>query len=36
MISNTIAEPKIEVFMIDYSDYEENLNELLGIGRSSK
>ena len=36
MISNTIAELKMEVFMMDYSDYEENLNELLGIGRSSK
>ena len=36
MISNTIAELKMEAFMMDYSDYEENLNELLGIGRSSK
>ena len=36
LISNTIAELKMEVFMMDYSDYEENLNELLGIGRSSK
>ena len=36
MISNTIADLKMEVFMMDYSDYEENLNELLGIGRSSK
>ena len=36
MISRTIAELKMEVFMMDYSDYEENLNELLGIGRSSK
>jgi hypothetical protein len=36
MISNTIAELKVELFMMEYSDYEENLNELLGIGRSSK
>ena len=36
MISRTIAELKMEVFMMDYSDYEENLNELLGIGRSRK
>ena len=36
MISNTIAELKMDVFMMDYSDYEENLNELLGIGRSNK
>ena len=36
MISNTIAELKMEVFMMDYQDYEANLNELLGIGRSSK
>jgi len=35
-ISRTIAELKMEVFMMGYSDYEENLNELLGIGRSSK
>ena len=36
MISRTIAELKMEVFMMDYSDCEENLNELLGIGRSRK
>ena len=36
IISNTIAKLKIEVFMMDYSDYEENLNELLGIGGSNK
>ena len=36
MISNTIAELKMEVFMMDYSDYEENINELIIIRRSSK
>ena len=36
LISKTIADLKMDVFMMDYSDYEENLNELLGIGRSSK
>ena len=36
MISNTIAELKMEVFMMYHQDYETNLNELLGIGRSSK
>ena len=32
MISNTIAELRMEVFIMDYNDYEENLDELLGIG----
>ena len=36
MISNTIAELKMEVFTMDYQDYEANLDELLGIGRSRK
>ena len=36
MISNAIAELKMEVFTMDYNDYEENLDELLGIGRSRK
>ena len=36
MISNTIAELKMEVFTIDYNDYEANLDELLGIRRTSK
>ena len=36
MISRTIAELKMQVFMMDYSDYDENLNELLGIVRSKK
>ena len=36
MISNTIAELKMEVFTMDYHDYEANLDELLGIRRTSK
>ena len=36
MISNTIAELKMEVFMMDYENYEANLDELLGIGRTRK
>ena len=36
MISNTIAELKTEVFMMDYQSYEANLDELLGIRRASK
>ena len=36
MISNTIAELKMEVFTMDYQNYEANLDELLGIGRSRK
>ena len=36
MISNTIAELKMEAFTMDYHDYEANLDELLGIGRSRK
>lgn len=36
MISSTIAELKMEVFAIDYQDYEANLDELLGIGRAGK
>ena len=36
MISNTIAELKMEVFAMDYRNYEANLDELLGIGRSSE
>lgn len=36
MISNTIAELKMEVFIMDYQIYEANLDELLGIGRSRK
>ena len=36
MISSTIAELKMEVFTMDYQNYEANLDELLGIGRSRK
>ena len=36
MISRIIAELKTEEFVMDYSEYEENLNELLDIGSSSK
>ena len=36
MISNTIAELKMEVFTMDYQNYEAKLDELLGIGRTSK
>lgn len=36
MISNTIAELKMEVFTMDYRNYEANLDELLGIRRTSK
>ena len=36
VISNTIAELKMEVFVMDYHDYEANLDELLGIGRTRK
>jgi len=36
MIFNTISELKMEVFMMDYENYEANLDELLGIGRTRK
>ena len=36
MISNTIAELRMEVFTMDYRNYEANLDELLGIRRTSK
>ena len=36
MISSMIAELKMEIFSMDYCDYEANLDELLGIGRSRK
>ena len=36
MISNTIAELKMEVFTMDYQNYEAKLDELLCIRRISK
>ena len=36
MISSTIAELKMEVFAMDYQNYEASLDEQLGIGRSRK
>ena len=36
MISSMIAELKMEIFSMDYCDYEANLDELLSIGRPRK
>jgi len=35
-MSEEIAKLKMELFQIDYKDFEHNLNHVLGIGRTSK
>ena len=35
-ICDEIAKLKMELFQVEYKDYEQNLNHVLGIGRVSK
>lgn len=35
-MSKEIAKLKMELFQIDYKDFEHNLNHVLGIGKTSK
>jgi len=35
-ICDEIAKLKMELFRVEYKDYEQNLNHVLGIGRVSK
>ena len=35
-ICDEIAKLKMELFQVEYKDYEQNLNHFLGIGRVSK
>ena len=35
-MSDEIAKLKMELFQVEYKDYEQNLNHVLGIGRVSK
>ena len=35
-MSDEIAKLKMELFQVEYKDFEHNLNHVLGIGRTSK